>query len=115
MSSSKERATAANKGLPQWGLTCFVDSLVVHQTFVLRMNSSANNPPLRQAPNRCTSPYLDTACKSVQGLKPQQSTAHFGTFARHTKADTQKPTLQKSQNSPTHSANTSTVRRKLRL
>lgn len=49
---TEDRRAADNKGLPQWGLTCFVETFVQVQTVVLRMNSSANNPPLRQAPNR---------------------------------------------------------------
>jgi len=52
------KITAYNIGLPQWGLTCSYDSLVLNQSAVLRMSFSANNPPLRQAQNRCASPYL---------------------------------------------------------
>ena len=48
-----ERKTAYNSGLAKGGLTCFVETFVVKQTFVLRMNFSAKNPALRQAANRC--------------------------------------------------------------
>jgi hypothetical protein len=47
-----ERNTAGNSGLPQWGLTCFYDSLVQNRSAVLRLNFSAKNPPLRQAEKR---------------------------------------------------------------
>ena len=47
-----EIITAANIGLPQWGLTCFYDSLVLNRSAVLRLNICAKNPPLRQAANR---------------------------------------------------------------
>lgn len=63
--------TADNKGLPQWGLTCFVDGFVVNQTFVLRMNSGANNPPLRQAPKRYLQPLGDTANPNFTALNKQ--------------------------------------------
>lgn len=46
------RRTTGNIGLPQWGLTCFYDSLVLNQSSVLRLNISAKNPPLRQAEKR---------------------------------------------------------------
>ena len=44
--------TTANRGLAKGGLTCFVKTFVQGSTFVLRMNSSAKNPALRQAPKR---------------------------------------------------------------
>lgn len=47
-----EIKTTANIGLPQWGLTCFYDSLVLNRSAVLRLNFCAKNPPLRQAENR---------------------------------------------------------------
>ena len=54
-----ERKTAYNSGLAKGGLTCFVETFVVKQTFVLRMNISAKNPPQRKAANRYASPYDD--------------------------------------------------------
>ncbi|MEZ4900732.1 MAG: hypothetical protein R2822_02725 [Spirosomataceae bacterium] len=48
------RTTTANSGLAKGGLTCFVETFAVKQTFVLRMNFSAKNPALRQAVNRWT-------------------------------------------------------------
>ncbi len=38
------RKTTANIGLPQWGLTCFYDSLVLNPSAVLRLNFSAKIP-----------------------------------------------------------------------
>jgi len=57
------RTPAGNSGLAKGGLTCFVETLVLKQTFVLRMNLSAKNPALRQAAARYASPYDDRQCK----------------------------------------------------
>jgi hypothetical protein len=43
---------AGNSGFALWGLTCLVETFVVKQTFVLRMNISAKNSPQRKAANR---------------------------------------------------------------
>lgn len=43
---------SANKVLPQWGLTSFYETFVRKQTTVLLLNFGAENPPLRQYPNR---------------------------------------------------------------
>ena len=48
-----ERSTGYNIGLAKGGLTYFVETFVLNQTFVLRMNISAKNPALRQAAERC--------------------------------------------------------------
>ena len=48
-----ERRAAGNKVLPQWGLTNFYGATVHKRTFVSLINSGADNPPLRQYPNRC--------------------------------------------------------------
>jgi hypothetical protein len=50
--SKTEGRAAANIGLPQWGVTCFYDSLVLNRSAVLLLNFSAKNPPLRQAEKR---------------------------------------------------------------
>jgi hypothetical protein len=50
---TKDRNTAANKGLPQWRVQCFFESFVRNGSVVLLLNICAKNPPLRQAPNRC--------------------------------------------------------------
>ncbi len=50
--TDERRTTTANIGLPQWGLTCFNDSLVLNRSAVLRLNFCAKNPPLRQAEKR---------------------------------------------------------------
>jgi len=42
----------ANTGLAKGGLTCFVETFVLKQTFDFRMNFGAKNPALRQAANR---------------------------------------------------------------
>lgn len=41
--------TTANSGFALWGLTYFVKTFVHSSAFVLRMNSSAKNPPQRKA------------------------------------------------------------------
>jgi hypothetical protein len=43
---------AANSGLAKGGVSCFYDSEVLNQTFVLCMNIGAKNPALRQAAKR---------------------------------------------------------------
>ena len=50
--TEEQRTTTANSGLAKGGVSCFVETFVVKQTFVLRMNFSAKNPALRQAANR---------------------------------------------------------------
>jgi len=47
-----ERRAACNNGFALWGLTCLVETFVQDSTFVLRMNSSAKNPPQRKAAKR---------------------------------------------------------------
>jgi len=47
-----DRKTGANSGLAKGGLSCFVETFVQGSTFLLRMNSSAKNPPQRKAANR---------------------------------------------------------------
>ena len=47
-----ERRTADNSGLAKGGVSCFVETFVLNQTFVLRMNICAKNPALRQAAKR---------------------------------------------------------------
>lgn len=51
-----ERSTGYNIGLAKGGLTYFVETFVLNQTFVLRMNISAKNPALRQAAKRWQKP-----------------------------------------------------------
>jgi hypothetical protein len=43
-----EKGTGYNSGLAKGGLACFVETFVLKQTFVLRMNFSAKNSALRQ-------------------------------------------------------------------
>ena len=58
-SDTVDRMPAGNSGLAKGGLTCFVETFVQIQTFVLRMNFSAKNPALRQAAKRWLS-YRET-------------------------------------------------------
>ena len=51
--TDEQRTTTANSGLAKGGVSCFVETFVVKQTFVLRINFSAKNPALRQAAKRC--------------------------------------------------------------
>jgi len=55
------RTTGYNTVLPKWRQKCYYETFVLNSTVVILLNFSANNPPLRQYPNRCMSPYLDTA------------------------------------------------------
>jgi hypothetical protein len=50
-----------NKVLPKAGLNGFDWTFVQGSTFVLRLNFSAENPRLRQYPNRCTQAINNTA------------------------------------------------------
>ena len=52
-----DKNTAANKVLPQWGVKCFYETFVLKQTVVHLLNFGAENPPLRQYPNRCAQVY----------------------------------------------------------
>ena len=50
---NERRTPVHTLGFALWGLTCFVETFSQGSTFVLRMNSSAKNPPQRKAANRC--------------------------------------------------------------
>jgi hypothetical protein len=54
--TEEQRTTTANSGLAKGGVSCFVETFVVKQTFVLRMNFSAKNPALRKSADRYASP-----------------------------------------------------------
>ena len=47
-----QKTTTANSGLAKGGVSCFVETFVVYQTFLLRMNICGKNPALRQAAKR---------------------------------------------------------------
>jgi len=49
---TKVRRANANSGFALWGLTYFVETFVVKQTLVLRINISSKNSPQRQAAKR---------------------------------------------------------------
>jgi hypothetical protein len=51
LTTEKEERTA-NIGFAKWRVTCFYDTLVLNQSAVLRLNFSAENPPLRKAEKR---------------------------------------------------------------
>ena len=61
--TTERRTTTANSGLAKGGVSCFVETFVVYQTFLLRMNICVKNPALRQAANRCTQ-FYPTLCIS---------------------------------------------------
>ena len=46
------RTTGYNTVLPKWRQKCYYDTFVLNSTAVILLNFSANNPPLRQYPNR---------------------------------------------------------------
>ena len=41
-----QKTTTANSGLAKGGVSCIVETFVVNQTFVLRMNFCAKNPAI---------------------------------------------------------------------
>lgn len=53
--TDEQITTTANSDLAKGGVSCFVETFVVNQTFVLRMNFCGKNPALRQAATRCAS------------------------------------------------------------
>lgn len=52
LNSRQKRKAAHNSGFALWGLKSFAETFVQGSTFVLRMNSSAKNPPQRKALKR---------------------------------------------------------------
>jgi len=60
-SISTERKTAYNSTFAIGGVSCSADSLVVIESFVLRMNICAENPAHRKSANRYLQPFWDTA------------------------------------------------------
>ena len=52
------RTTGYNTVLPKWRQKCYYETFVLNSTAVILLNFSANNPPLRQYPNRCKQAYL---------------------------------------------------------
>lgn len=48
----RESKTADNKGFAKGGVSCFADSLVVAESFVLRINICAEKPAHRKSANR---------------------------------------------------------------
>ncbi|HET8962504.1 MAG TPA: hypothetical protein VFM99_01305 [Chitinophagales bacterium] len=54
--TTEKEAHAHNKGLPKAGVTNFYDTFVLNRTLVFQINSSAETPRLRQAPNRYRQP-----------------------------------------------------------
>ena len=49
------KAHTPNSSLAKGGLTCFVETFVLKQTFDFRMNFGAKNPAHRQSANRYAS------------------------------------------------------------
>jgi hypothetical protein len=49
---SRTEKPAHNSGFALWGLAFFVETFVQGSIFLLRMNSSAKNPPQRKAAER---------------------------------------------------------------
>lgn len=50
--TDEQITTTANSGLAKGGVSCFVETFVVNQTFVLRMSFCGKNPALRKAATR---------------------------------------------------------------
>lgn len=55
------RRAAANSTFAIGGVSCSADSLVVAESFVLRINISGKNPAHRKSANRYRQPYDDSA------------------------------------------------------
>ena len=53
MNYTDNRKAAHNMGFAIAGLTCFVDTFMVGESFVLRMNCCAKTPRHRKPPKRC--------------------------------------------------------------
>ncbi len=49
-------ARTANRRLAQWRVTWLIEHSTSHQLLWLNESLVLRNPPLRQAPKRCTSP-----------------------------------------------------------
>ncbi len=58
-------ARTANSGLAKVAVQCSADTIVLNQTFVLRINICGKNPRLGQAKNRCKSYKQNTRCKTT--------------------------------------------------
>jgi hypothetical protein len=71
--NDEKECHTANIGLPQWGLTCLNDSIVLNQSAVLRLNFCTKNPPLRQAENRYRSCYYNSATNYRQCLNQEKT------------------------------------------
>ncbi len=68
-----QKTTTANSGLAKGGVSCFVETFVVYQTFLLRMNICGKNPALRQAANRCTQYIFRTAAERFAPIFSQEN------------------------------------------
>lgn len=77
--TDEQITTTANSGLAKGGVSCFVETFVVNQTFVLRMNFCGKNPALRQALN------VVPHCR-----KADRTNSTFGFLPTH-KANAEKP------------------------
>ena len=59
----KLEGRTANKVLPKWRQKYYYETFVLNSTAVILLNFSANNPPLRQYPNRCMKPLTNKTHK----------------------------------------------------
>ena len=60
------RTTGYNTVLPKWRQKCYYETFVLNSTAVILLNFSANNPPLRQYPNRCASLSSDRKRRKIR-------------------------------------------------
>jgi hypothetical protein len=74
--NENKRSTGYNSGLAKGGLTCFVETFVVKQTFFLRMNFNAKNPALRQAAERYLQRQDEISQTSIQLKKIKKCQPH---------------------------------------
>ena len=73
-----QKTTTANSGLAKGGVSCVVETFVVYQTFLLRMNICGKNPALRQAANRYMKCLADRfQLKIREGKTKRKKPTHF--------------------------------------
>ena len=75
-----DKNTAANKVLPQWGLTCFYETFVGKRTAVHLLNICAKNPPLRQYPNRYVPFYRNAPNNDKRTVKENKFAYYMFTY-----------------------------------
>jgi len=76
-----DRKAAANTRLAQWGLTWFIESLCFYCKFVLADSLVFQNPPLRQAWERCGKIRSAPIATSVRRITSADVARRYANFA----------------------------------